>query len=95
MSGFSSDCNHERLAPAVPGFYRSAKNEKSGLLLPHGREMWAGSTLGYKCNQINQTSEKLTELPSELLASLDFSCRKLFPVAVNLAQDFWLPAVSG
>lgn len=57
--------------------------------------MWAGSILGYKCSQVNQTSEKLTELPSELLASLDFSCRKLFPVAVNLAQDFWLPAFSG
>lgn len=57
--------------------------------------MWAGSILGYKCNQVNQTLEKSTELPSELLASLDFSCKKLFPVAVNLAQDFWLPAVSG
>lgn len=39
-----------------------------------------------------QTLEKAAF--SEPLASSCFSCRKILPVAINLAQDFWLTEFS-
>lgn len=70
----------------MPAFYRSAKDEKSALLFWDGREMRAGSILGYKCNQVSSDFGKIDKAAfSEPLASSDFSCRKILPVAINLA----------
>lgn len=58
--------------------------------------MRAGSFLGYKCNQVSLDFGKIDKAAfSEPLASSDFSCRKILPVAINLAQDFWLTEFSG
>lgn len=59
-----------------------------------GRKPGLAAFQGINTIRSDQT-EKLADLPSEQLANSDFSCKKLFPMAVNLSQDFWLSEFSG